>query len=141
MEPQGGDINHLSCKSKVMGLILHSSCQMRPLYPSSYDLSSWWDIEQELIYFPNSPTLNFFDFGPAWVGPCTVKPVLSGHSKRRPKLVFKTNRSSLNAGQKYFRMLQGEHSAIISTFIMLPFAIKAILSIFELPFKTRFTVQ
>ena len=29
-----------------------------------------------------------------------VKPVLSGHSKRRPKLVFKTE------GQKYCRMLQ-----------------------------------
>ena len=42
---------------------------------------------------------------------CTVKPVLSGHSKRRPKLFFKT------AGQK-------EHSAILSTFIELPFVIK-----------------
>ena len=30
----------------------------------------------------------------------------------------------LNAGQKYFRMLQGEHSAILSTFIKLPFVIK-----------------
>ena len=31
---------------------------------------------------------------------------------------------SLNAGQKYCRMLQGEHSAILSTFIKLPFVIK-----------------
>ena len=30
----------------------------------------------------------------------------------------------LNAGQKYCRMLQGEHSAILSTFIKLPFVIK-----------------
>ena len=38
-------------------------------------------------------------------------------------------------------MLQGEHSAILSTFIKLPFAIKAyVLSIFELPLKTGFTV-
>ena len=29
---------------------------------------------------------------------------------------------SLNAGQKYCRMLQGEHSAILSTFIKLPFS-------------------
>ena len=29
----------------------------------------------------------------------------------------------LNAGQKYCRMLQGEHSAILSTFIKLPFVI------------------
>ena len=35
----------------------------------------------------------------------TVKPVLSGHSKRRPKLVF-SDRLSLNAGQKHCRMLQ-----------------------------------
>ena len=91
MEPQGGDINHLSCKSKVMGLILHSSCQMRPPYPSSYDLSCWWDIEQEYTSSTERIFLPFFDFGPAWVGPCTVKPVLRGHSKRRPKLIFTTN--------------------------------------------------
>ena len=49
---------------------------------------------------------------------------------------------SLNAGQKYCRMLQGEHSAILSPFIMLPFVIKIfVLSIFEWPFKTGFTVR
>ena len=38
----------------------------------------------------------------------------------------------LNAGQKYCKMLQGEHSAIFSTFINLPFVIKIfVLSIFE----------
>ena len=38
-------------------------------------------------------------------------------------------------------MLQGEHSAILSTFIKLPFAIKPfVLSIFEWPLKTGFTV-
>ena len=38
-------------------------------------------------------------------------------------------------------MLQGEHSAILSTFIKLPFAIKTfILSIFEWSLKTGFTV-
>ena len=31
---------------------------------------------------------------------------------------------SLNAGQKYCRMLQGEHSAILLTFIKLAFVIK-----------------
>ena len=42
---------------------------------------------------------------------------------------------SLNAGQKYCRMLQREHSAILSTFIKLPVAIKTfILSIFQWPF-------
>ena len=38
-------------------------------------------------------------------------------------------------------MLQGEHSAILSTFIMLPFIIKIfVLSIFEWLFYTGFTV-
>ena len=40
----------------------------------------------------------------------------------------------LNAGQKYCRMLQGEHSAILSTFIKLPFAIKTfVFSFIEWP--------
>ena len=48
---------------------------------------------------------------------------------------------SLNAGQMYCRMLQREHSAILSTFIKLPFVIKVfVLSIFEWPFYTGFTV-
>ena len=60
--------------------------------------------------------------------------------KRRPKIGFQ-DQLSLNAGQKYCRMLQWEHSAILSTFIKLPFVIKTcVLSIFELPLKTGFTV-
>ena len=69
----------------------------------------------------------------------TVKPALSGHSKR-PKIDFQ-DLLSLNAGQKYCRMLQGEHSAIILTFIKLPFALKTfVLSILDWPLKTGFTV-
>ena len=45
-----------------------------------------------------------------------VKPVLNGHSKE--------GRLSLNAGQKYCRMLQREHSAKPSTFIKPQFVIK-----------------
>ena len=68
---------------------------------------------------------------------CTVKPVLSGHSKRRPNIGFQYQ-LSLNAGQKYCRML---HSAILLTFIKLPFVIKIfVLSFFEWPLKTGFTV-
>ena len=48
---------------------------------------------------------------------------------------------SLNAGQKYCRMLQEEHSAILSTFIELPFVIKIfVLSIFGWPFYRGFSV-
>ena len=65
----------------------------------------------------------------------TVKPVKRPLSKR-PQIGFQ-----LNAGQKYCKMFQGEHSAILSTFIKLPFAIKIfVLSIFEWPFYTEFTV-
>ena len=71
---------------------------------------------------------------------CTVKPVLSGHSKRRPKIGFE-DRLLLNTGQRYCRMLQGEHSAILLTIIKLPFVIKTfVLSNFEWPLKTCFTV-
>ena len=39
-------------------------------------------------------------------------------------------------------MLQGEHTVILSTFIKLPFVIKIfVLSIFEWPLKTGFTVS
>ena len=59
---------------------------------------------------------------------------------KRPKIGFQ-DQLSLNVGQKYCRMLQREHSAILSTFIKLPFVIKIfVLSIFEWPFHTGFTV-
>ena len=48
---------------------------------------------------------------------------------------------SLKAGQTYCRMLKGEHSALLSTFIKLSFVIKIfVLSIFEWPLKTGLTV-
>ena len=59
---------------------------------------------------------------------------------KRPKIGFQ-DQFSLNAGQKYCRMLQGEHSAILSTFINQAFVMKIfVLSIFERPFYTGFTV-
>ena len=51
---------------------------------------------------------------------CVKRP----HSKR-PQIGFQYQ-LSLNAGQKYCRMLQGEHSAILLTFIKLPVVIKII---------------
>ena len=84
--------------------------------------------------------------------PGTVKPVLNGHSQKDRKavwylivsipdfctLTYFQDQLSLNAGQKYCRMLQGEHSATLSTFIKLPFVIKIfVLSIFE--FYTGFS--
>ena len=71
----------------------------------------------------------------------------------RPQIGFE-DQLSLNAGQKYCRMLQGEHSAILSTFIKqgehsaihlifinLPFVIKiVVVCIFEWPFYTGFVI-
>ena len=58
----------------------------------------------------------------------------------RPKIGFQ-DQLWLNADQKYCRMLQREHSAILSTFIKLPVVIKTfVLSIFEWPFYTGSTV-
>ena len=54
-----------------------------------------------------------------------VKPTLS----KRPQIGFQ-DQLSLNAGQKYCRMIQGEHSAILSTFIKLPFVIKILFCLF-----------
>ena len=51
--------------------------------------------------------------------------------KTKTKIGFQ-DRLSLNAGQMYCRMLQGEHSAIRSTFIKLPLVFKTfVLPIFE----------
>ena len=59
---------------------------------------------------------------------------------KRQKIGFQ-DQLSLNACQKYYRMLQGERSAIPSTFIKLPFVINIfVLFTFECPFHTGFTV-
>ena len=68
------------------------------------------------------------------------KTCLKRSQKRRPKIGFQ-DRLLLNACQKYCRMLQGEHSAILSTFIKLPFVFKTfVLSIFEWLLRTGFTL-
>ena len=61
--------------------------------------------------------------------------------RARPDLGFQ-DQLLHNAGQKYCRMLQVEHSAILSTFFKLPFLIKiSVLSIFEWRLKTGFTLH
>ena len=58
------------------------------------------------------------------------KTCVKGPLSKRPKIGFQ-DQLLLNAGQKYCRMLQWEHSAIFSTYIKLPFVIKIfILSVF-----------
>ena len=63
-------------------------------------------------------------------------------TKSSPWILLLQDRLSLIAGQKYCRMLQGEHSAILLTFIKLHLVIKIfVLSIFEWRLKTDFTVH
>ena len=60
--------------------------------------------------------------------------------QKEDQIVFQDG-LSFNAGQKYCSMLQWEHSAILSTFIKLPFVINIfVLSNFEWLLKTGFTV-
>ena len=61
--------------------------------------------------------------------------------KKKTKIGFQYQ-ISLNAGQKCCRMPKGDHSAVLSTFIKLPFSFNktCVLSIFKLPLKTGFTV-
>ena len=67
---------------------------------------------------------------------CVKRPL-----SKRPKNGFQYQ-LSLSAGQKYCRMLQGEHSGILLIFIKQPFVIKInVLSILEWLFYTAFTVS
>ena len=69
-----------------------------------------------------------------------VKPVLSGHSKRRPKLVFKNDYYLMQVKS----IAECSKRAFYNTFdhIQLPFVFKTfVLHIFEWPLKTGFTVQ
>ena len=69
-----------------------------------------------------------------YIKPC-VKPSLS----KRPKIGFQ-DQLSLNAGQQYCRIAPREHSAVLLTFIKLPFVVKIfVLNFFEWPFYTGFT--
>ena len=63
------------------------------------------------------------------------------YSKAFLKWPLKKKQLSLNAGQKYCRMLQGEHSAILLTFIKLSLLLRSLFFVFfEWLLKTCFTV-
>ena len=77
-------------------------------------------------------------FGNSYTG--YSKTCVKWQLSKRLKIGFQ-DQLSLIAGQKYCRMLPLEHSAILLTFIKLPFVIESfVLSIFEWPFYRGFTV-
>ena len=95
---------------------------------------------RDKLEIPLGTTLQYQDrtrcFQEATYSKTCVKRPLS----KRPKIGFQ-DLLFLIADQKYCRMLQGEHSAILLTFIKLPFVIKIfVLSFFEWSFYTGFTV-
>ena len=73
----------------------------------------------------------------------TVKPALKGHSKRRPKIVLKTDyhlmqvRSIVECSKRAFYIT----ALILSTLILSTFFKTFVLSIFECLLKTGFTVH
>ena len=86
-------------------------------------------------YAGNASTKNLEIMNNIYIKTCVKRPL-----SKRPKIGFQ-NQLPLNAGQKYCRMLPLEYSAIPITCIKLPFVIKIfVLSIFEWPFYTGFTV-
>ena len=92
-------------------------------------LINWKNLQKALFLGHNAMSINKY----------YIKTYVKRPLSKRPKFGFQ-DQLSLNAGQKYCRMLQGEHSAILSTFIKLPIVIKIfVLSIFERPFYTDFT--
>ena len=99
---------------------------------------SWSTIprRQEVISFRSEWSVSKLCLSWNWYSKTSLKWPL----KLNTKIGFQY-RLWLNAGQKYCRMLQWEHSAILSTFIKLPFSIKIfVLSIFKWLLKTGFTV-
>ena len=74
----------------------------------------------------------------------TFKTFLKRSLKKKTKIGFQYQ-LLLNASQKYCRMLQWEHSAILSTFIKLASALRALFCLFlsgllRQALKTGFTV-
>ena len=93
--------------------------------------SEWWAQAYQTNHSWHLGSILYTDTD-TWMHTCWL------HSKtclQQP--LKKEDQLSLNAGQKYCRM----HSAILSTFIKLPFVIKIfVLSFFEWLLKTCFTV-
>ena len=94
----------------------------------------WTQSNSQQNIAPQNPTM-----GVTINNELTCKTSVKWPLSKRQKIGFQ-DQLLLNAGQKYCRMLQGEHSAILSTFIKLPFVIKTFVwSIFEWLFYTGFT--
>ena len=106
---------------------------MKVVILTAADMKNDFKYTSEVTEMPQQGDSHYFCY-------CESKTYVTRPLSKRPQFGFQ-DQLSLNAGQKYCRMLQREHSAILSTFIKLPFVIKIIvLSIFEWPIYTGCTV-
>ena len=88
------------------------------------------------LIYPGSDLYIYYTFSKRSYSKICVKWPLS----KRPKIGFQ-DQISLNAGQKYYRMLQVEHSALLRPAIRCELLLRSFcLSFFEWPFYTGFTV-
>ena len=122
------------------------SCPHKIPSPSSHILGNFscFLLLFAYIFFQNlcfQKILSKINIKRVWIQIRYSKTRIKQPLSKRQKIGFQ-DQFSLNAGQKYCRMLQGEHSAILSTFMKLPFFINIfVLSNFDWPFNTGFTVQ
>ena len=99
---------------------LSSCCNISVSVLCLFLMVSWVGLQCVIVAFPDHTT-SFLIYSKT----CVEQPL-----SKRPKIGFQYQ-LLLNAGRKYCRMLQEEHSAILLTFIKLPFVIKIfVLSIF-----------
>ena len=122
--------------SAILWTFIHLSVVIKTFALSTFE---WPVCKSNIMEGVNRPSFEercgCFSFKGKYSKTC-VKRQLS----KRQKNGFQ-DRLSLNAGQKNCRMLQREHSAILSTFIKLPVVIKSfVLSIFDWLLYTAFTV-
>ena len=109
----GSDISQQVIDDSVHHDCLTQFTAMLEIFPPQI-LNHWGDVTSSAtviltdFYCTSLDSFDFVGAGPFVGGsrmqPNTVKPALSGHQKRRPKIEFQ-DRLSLNAGQKYCRML------------------------------------
>ena len=111
-------LQHLICISTVCLYNPPYEAVSEPQYNGQNNLIEKTNCAMDFLYYSKT---------------CVKQPL-----SKRLQIGFQ-DQSLLNAGQKYCRMLQGEHSAILLTFIKPPFVI-FVLSIFEWPFYIYYTV-
>ena len=111
----------------------HNLCLSKPMIYFSATIRNLFNVLQnEINYLYNCPA--------NWLHCTYSKTCVKRPLSKRPKIGFQTQ-LFLNAGQTYCRMLQGEHSAILSTSLNYHLSISLCFVYLEWPLYTGITVQ